>query len=326
MQEQITLGTDAPAPAPATQEPPAESNLRQRVQQRTRQIAKARQESDGQNGGRASSALVKSVYGLLEELKPELQRALPRQLSADRLVRVALTTIRMQPKLMQCSKASLAAALLQCAQLGLEPGPLGHVWLVPFWNKVTGSHEVTFIIGYRGMIELAYRSERIATIYAQCVYERDEFDLEYGLNPQLHHKPVMRGDRGDIVGAYLIAHLSNGASMFHFMPRSDIDRHRAFSKAANDGPWVTHFPEMAMKTVVRDSFRFLPVSIEAQRAVAMDEATATADGKLVSAWGDAVIDPTDETVVIDADGAPVDDAGAGNEAEPQPVAVGGDGA
>ena len=97
---------------------------------------------------------------------------------------------------------------MQAVQLGLEPGLLGHCYILPY------KREATFIIGYKGMIDLARRSGHIQSIYAHAVHENDEFEYELGLHPKLEHKPS-HGDRGAFIGAYAVAHfkrrwVSNG--------------------------------------------------------------------------------------------------------------------
>ena len=82
---------------------------------------------------------------------------------------------------------------MQAVQLGLEPGLLGHCYILPY------KREATFIIGYKGMIDLARRSGHIQSIYAHAVHENDEFEYELGLHPKLEHKPS-HGDRGAFIG------------------------------------------------------------------------------------------------------------------------------
>src|SRR5436309_12826592 len=77
----------------------------------------------------------RSIYQLIEAQKQEIARALPKHMDADRLARVAITTLRQTPRLLECTPQSLLGALMLSAQLGLEPGPLGHAYLVPFYNR-----------------------------------------------------------------------------------------------------------------------------------------------------------------------------------------------
>ena len=143
----------------------------------------------------------KSVQDLLKRMAPEIQRALPKHLDADRIARIALTEMRKNPKLLSCSNTSLLGAIMTSAQLGLEPGALGHVYLIPYYNSKTKSMEVQLQIGYKGMLDLVRRSGEITSISAHTVHENDEFEFEYGLNEKLRHIPNMSGDRGEITAA-----------------------------------------------------------------------------------------------------------------------------
>lgn len=212
-----------------------------------------------------------TIAAYLKKMGPEIEKALPKHMDADRMARIALTTIRTNPKLLECSVPSLLGAVMQAAQLGLEPGLIGHCYLVPFKNNKTGQSEVQFIIGYKGMIDLARRSGQIENIYAHAVYSNDEFDYELGLEPKLKHKPYMNGDRGEFIGVYAVAHFKGGGYQFEFMPKEEIEKRRKRSKAANAGPWVTDYEEMAKKTVIRHMWKYLPISIEIQQQAAQDE-------------------------------------------------------
>lgn len=216
----------------------------------------------------------KTIHQFLETYKSEIARALPKHMTADRMARIALTEFRKNPALMKCDPATLFGAVIQCAQLGLEPGgALGHAFLLPFENRRKGTTEVQFIIGYRGMIDLALRSGQILSLEARAVYEADKFHVSLGLNPDLTHEPAWHNaDRGALTFVYAVAKLRDGGVQFEVMSRAEIEKVRAQSKAGNSGPWVTHFEEMAKKTVIRRLFKYLPVSVELQRAVALDEA------------------------------------------------------
>ncbi len=207
-----------------------------------------------------------TIRHYLERMAPEIQRALPKHLDADRLARIAMTTIRQTPKLLECNIQSLLAAVMQSAQLGLEPNILGQAYIIPYGK------EAQFIIGYRGMIDLARRSGHIESIYAHPVFDGDDFDYEYGLDPKLRHKPAM-GDRGQFIGAYGVAKFKDGGYHFEFMPKSEIDKRRARSAAKNSGPWVTDYEEMACKTVIRHMFKYLPISIEIMKQVEYTDET-----------------------------------------------------
>lgn len=209
-----------------------------------------------------------------KSFQAQMALALPKSMTAERLTRIVMTECRKVPALMQCNQESFFGAVLQCAQLGLEPGSaLGHCYLLPFGNGKSrdGRPNCQLIIGYRGMIDLARRSGQIVSINAYCIHEADEFEYELGLHPDIHHRPSPLAERGPVTYVYAVAVLKGGGVQFEVMSRAEIEAVRLQSKAGKSGPWVTHWEEMARKTVVRKLFKYLPVSIEAIRAVEIDE-------------------------------------------------------
>lgn len=200
-------------------------------------------------------------------MKAQFQAALPKHMTPERMARIVTTEIRKTPTLAKCDQHSFLGAVIQCAQLGLEPGnSLGHAYLLPYGNQVQ------LIIGYRGMIDLARRSGQIVSLSARAVRERDTFEYQLGLHEDLTHKPYEGEDAGDITHVYAVARLRDGGIQFEVMSRAQVEAVRAQSKAGKSGPWVTHWEEMAKKTVIRRLFKYLPVSVEIQRAVVLDEA------------------------------------------------------
>lgn len=209
-----------------------------------------------------------------KSFQAQMALALPKSMTAERLTRIVMTECRKVPALMQCNQESFFGAVLQCAQLGLEPGSaLGHCYLLPFGNGKSrdGRPNCQLIIGYRGMIDLARRSGQIVSINAYCIHEADEFEYELGLHPDIHHRPSPLAERGPVTYVYAVAVLKGGGVQFEVMSRAEIEAVHLQSKAGKSGPWVTHWEEMARKTVVRKLFKYLPVSIEAIRAVEIDE-------------------------------------------------------
>lgn len=213
-------------------------------------------------------------------MKNQLAAALPKHMTADRMIRIVTTEIRKNPELAGCGQQSFIGAVVQCSQLGLEPGnALGHAYLLPFKkkkkNQQTGKWEVVsmdvqLIIGYRGMIDLARRSGQIVSISARTVRQGDNFHFEYGLNENLTHIPSDDED-APITHVYAVARLKDGGVQFEVMTHSQIEKVRASSKAGENGPWKDYWEEMAKKTVIRRLFKYLPVSIEMQKAVVLDE-------------------------------------------------------
>ncbi|WP_392562530.1 recombination protein RecT [Orbus sturtevantii] len=207
------------------------------------------------------------------KIKNQFAMALPRHMNSDRMARILTTELRKLPALGKCNLQSFLGAAVQCSQLGLEPGgALGHAYLLPFGNGKAddGKPNVQLIIGYRGMIDLARRSGQIISISARTVREGDDFNFEYGLEESLKHTPKADDD-APITHIYAVAKLKDGGVQFEVMTKSQIDKVKETSKAGDTGPWKTYYEEMAKKTVIRRLFKYLPVSIEIQKAVVLDE-------------------------------------------------------
>ncbi len=203
-----------------------------------------------------------------EKNKKSITAVLPQHVDTNRMMRIALSAVRSTPKLMECTTESLFGSLVQCSQLGLEPNtPLGHAYLIPFYNKAARRTDVNVVIGYRGLIDLARRSGEIISISAHAVHQNDKFTYEYGLNEDLKHIPA-DGDRGTITHFYAVAKLEGGGHAFEVMSRAEVEKIR---DAGNNNPvWAQHFSEMGRKTVIRRLFKYLPVSIEVARAAELD--------------------------------------------------------
>ena len=211
-----------------------------------------------------------NVAALIESQKKQIALALPKHMTADRMARIALTEVRKNPALGLCEPTSFLGAIIQCAQLGLEPGNgLGHVYLVPFQNRKKGFTEVQIIPGYRGLIDLARRSGQIISISARTVHENDEFEFEYGLDEKLVHRPA-KDERGEIIGAYAVAKLKDGGQQFEFMTKNQIDK-----VSTGSDVWKKHYEEMARKTVVRRLVKYLPMSIELANLVELSDREET---------------------------------------------------
>ena len=230
-----------------------------------------------------------------DKFKSQLAAALPKFLDSDHFVRSAITEFRLNPALAECSVPSVLGYFMQAAACGLEPASmLGQCYPVPFRNKKTGMKECQFIIGFRGMLSIARRSGEIASVVAEVVHENDEFSIEYGMKPDLIHKPCIDGDPGAFKGAYVVVRFKGEGidPVIKYMPKSEIDKHRNRSKSSGDGPWVTDYEEMAKKTVFRSVFKWLPISIEQIQA-------ATTDGGVSRYNADAKTNDIEDLVEVE---------------------------
>jgi recombination protein RecT len=212
----------------------------------------------------------KNILDLIDRQKPEIEKVVGKTIGAERFARTVMTEYRRNPKLYECSPESGLAAMMLAAQLGLEPGPLGHVYLVPFKGQVE------FIVGYRGYVELAYRSGQVKDVAAALVYEGEPFEYRKGTRPFLDHSPQPREGVSEVVAAYAVARLRTGGTVFEVIYPDDWEKARKHSAAGakNVGPWAEHTDAMIRKTAVRRLEPMLPKSPEFAVALARDEAPA----------------------------------------------------
>jgi recombination protein RecT len=214
----------------------------------------------------------KTIQSYIKAMEGEIKKALPSVLTPERFTRIVLSALSTNPKLGACTPNSFLGAMMNAAQLGLEVNsPLGAAYLIPYKNK--GVDEVQFQIGYKGLIDLAYRSGEIEVVQAHIVYANDEFTCEYGLEPKLVHKPAL-SDRGEAVSVYAMFKTKSGGYGFEVMSMDDVRRHAAkYSQAYNSSfsPWKTSFEEMAKKTCLKKCLKLAPLRSDFVRAVTSDE-------------------------------------------------------
>lgn len=236
---------------------------------------------------------VKAMGDLLKRMHTQIEKALPSVITPERFTRIALTAYSRNEKLQECTAESFLGSMMQAAQLGVEPNtPLGQAYLIPYRNK--GVMEVQFQLGYRGMIDLAYRSGEVQNIQAHEVYENDTFEYELGLEPKLRHIPALK-DRGNVILYYAVFKLTNGGVGFEVMSKEDVEAFaKKKSKTYGTGPWQSDFDAMAKKTLVKRLLKFAPLKSDFVRAV-------TADETIKTEIGENMADLPDETVTIDAE-------------------------
>lgn len=244
---------------------------------------------------------IKNMQQLVLSMQDQIKKALPSVLTGERFSRMILTAMSSTPQLQQCTPKSFLGAMMQAAQLGVEPNtPLGQAYLIPYKNK--GTLECSFQLGYKGLIDLAYRSGEVKDIQAHEVRENDVFEYELGLDPKLKHVPAT-SNRGPVVMYYAVFHTKDGGYGFEVMSAEDIKEHaKKYSKAYSSGcsPWTTNFDEMAKKTVLKKCLKYAPLKTEFVRAMSADE-TIKSD---ISAH---MTEVHDETEYIDVEATPVPD-------------------
>lgn len=205
-----------------------------------------------------------SVKDLIMKCRPQIEAALPRHMTAERLARIAFSACQRMPKLLDCSQQSLALSIINAAELGCEPGLTGESYLVPYGNTCQ------LIIGYKGLMKLARNSGMVKSFQVAIVREGDEFSYERGSNKFLKHKEAPDNEESPITHVWAGA-IVEGEFEFDVMTINQINKVRSRSRAKDSGPWVTDYEEMCKKTVIRRFCKLLPASPELSKAVTLDE-------------------------------------------------------
>jgi recombination protein RecT len=219
---------------------------------------------------RADRATIPAIYETLELHEASLARKIPTGVLTWPYAKEALLTeLRRNEKLREADPRKVLGAFAYGLQLGLIPGPLGLVHFVPF------GQDVVFLVGYRGYIELAYRSGLVKDVSAELVYEGDRFIVSGGTRPGIVHEMQPPGER-DVTAAYAVAHLKSGGTVFRVIYEPDWERARKSSQlgAKGKGPWADDRAAMVRKTALRRLEPLLPKGPEIGVAVSLDEQPA----------------------------------------------------
>ena len=222
---------------------------------------------------------VNEVAALMESHKAQIARALPKHLTADRLARICLTELRKSEKLQQCDAMSFMGAVIQAAQLGLEPGSaLGECYLVPY------KKECQLQLGYKGMAKLAKQGGAVKSIELRTVYEGDDFDFQMGTDGFIHHRPDLKAvKRGEGIAYYAVIKTAEGGIEFDVMGRAEMDYHRQKYTSQYSDAWKDSYDEMAKKTVLIRLLKATPFSPELGDALSVENTKTQDNHKVIDA-------------------------------------------
>ena len=255
----------------------------------------------------------KTMQQYIKNMEGEIKRALPSVITPERFTRIVLSAISANPQLGSCTPNSFLGAMMTSAQLGLEVNtPLGQAYVLPYRNK--GVLEAQFQLGYKGLIDLAYRSGEVEVIQAHVVHENDDFECEYGLDPKLTHKPADT-NRGEPIKVYAVFKTKSGGFGFEVMSMEDVRKHAAkYSKSYGSGysPWKTNFEEMAKKTVLKRVLKYAPLKSDFVKAAVQDEVIKKdISDDMYFVPDENIMDAEYTEIVTDENGEVIDDAAAG---------------
>lgn len=208
----------------------------------------------------------------------QIAQMVPKHLSPERVLKVFATYVRRNPGIAACTTESVMGALMQCAELGFMPSPaLQQIYFTPRKNRNNNNRlELEFGLQYQGKLDLMYRSGKISNVRTRVVYEKDDFEVIYGDEEKINHKPTLTGERGNPVGVYCIITLTDGQVFREFMTRDEVYHVRNASDAYRGeknkpenqryGPWFKHEAEMWRKTVLNRASKYVPKSIEMMKS------------------------------------------------------------
>lgn len=194
-------------------------------------------------------------------IRDQVAKALPSMFTPERYMRVTLTAFNRNPKLWDCSKASIASVILQSAQWGVEPDGR-HAHIIPY------NGEATLQLDYKGLVALVRRSGEVISIHCDIVCKGDLFKTSLGV--VVEHEPNYEQEAGEVYAVYATARLKDGSAQSVVMRKSDVEGIRRRSRSGSSGPWVTDWNEMAKKTAFKRLSKWLPLASEAAQAIEYD--------------------------------------------------------
>lgn len=243
------------------------------------------------------------ISKLFEVNGKRIVKAVPRSIGADpnRLLTIAFNAIIYDPKLAECTHASLLGGVMEALKLGVTlGGPMQEAWLIPFKNGKTSKLEATFIVGYQGYQNIIARGRNVLDMHPRCVHHDDEFEYWFGLRPNIVHRPAKAAKpvilKKDLRAVYVVANLRGGGQQFEVLELEEIEAHRNRSRAKDSGPWANanDYPAMAMKTGIRKIAKYLPKSTELlSRILDLDDRADRGEDQLFELPPDAEVFDTE---------------------------------
>ena len=226
------------------------------------------------------------LFNILDNKRGEIKTLLPSDMDVGKFIGVCKTAILNTPAIVEADHLTLFTACMKAAQDGLLPD--GKEAVLNVYNtKVKGKDgqpdkwvkKVQYLPMVGGLVKKLWASGQIIYVDAAAVFEKDLFEYVRGDESRIVHKPYLGADPGEITCAYLVVKLKNGETKREVMARRDVDKVRAASKAKDDGPWVTWFDQMAIKSVIKRGVKQIVLTPEIERVIQHDnEATGFADG------------------------------------------------
>lgn len=250
----------------------------------------------------ATPSAVEQIIEVLESqtFQQQLTKCVPSSVSysVPRLVRAVRSMLRRDSRLAACDQMSVLSAVLECAGMGLMPGPLGHIYIAarPKRDQSSGlAYEAVVITGYKGLIVLAKRSGAVKDVCAHIVtdmeIEQNLFELYYeGEKDTLVHRPILYGERGTPVLSYCVLRFKDGTFHVEVSDLEELGRARdrameSWTGQIADSPWVTSEHDMWKYHAIRKAFKFVDVSVDVvERAINLDDQLMDGAAQSLARW------------------------------------------
>lgn len=225
-------------------------------------------------GGKTGTIVIKTESDLKQFLAKnymtQIKNFFGDESQALKFMSSVMASVQKTPELLNCEAMTIINSFMTMAQLGLMPSDVsGEAYVLPYAGKAQ------FQLGYQGLITLFYRAGG-AAIYADIVRLNDKISSVSGV---IHHEVDLfksNEQRGEAIGAYVIATMQSGEKISKYMHKVDIiEMGKNFSKSFNTKftPWKEeNDPELWMwkKTVLKQLMKLLPKNETINRAIAED--------------------------------------------------------
>lgn len=212
----------------------------------------------------------------------------------ERFVAAVSSAVAVNPVLQECDAGSIVSAALLGETLNLSPSPqLGHYYMVPFNDKDKGK-VASFILGWKGYLQLAIRSGQYKKINVLAIKEGELISfnpLEEEIEVKLIEDEEQR-ENANTIGYYAMFEYLNGFRKAMYWSKPKMEKHAdTYSKAFNlqkyrdlqagkipqgelwkySSFWYKDFDGMAFKTMLRQLIsKWGIMSIDLQKAFEAD--------------------------------------------------------
>lgn len=220
---------------------------------------------------------VQAFSGFMDKLKPQLELALPKHLSTDRMARLAMTAFSSNQQLQKCTHLSIAASMMTAAALGLEPGVNGAGYLIPYKDTCT------FVPGWKGLVDLVSRSGR-GTVYTGVIFKDQKYNFTDGARRDLViHNETDLNDPEDITHAYAIGWVRDAQMpIIELWSVAKITKHRnKYNKVGSRHYSFRDWEMYCRKVPLLQVLKYMPSSIEMANAIAVTNSAETGLGATI---------------------------------------------